>query len=182
LTHGTESGNREAAHGREEHSIDAQIAALQVIYPSLKIQAKSRATPKQRVIIWLAGAVIAALLPLIATAIYTAANKQPLGFYQVTAKGELLIISAVLMIAGLAELVLLFWRMPAGKELQLALLPLGIVLYLVGVAFWYGAVSSHLPTSKAPTGDWGLAYGSSAMFVIAAAVSSYCVWLAGAGE
>jgi len=86
------------------------------------------------------------------------------------------------MIAGLAELVLLFWRMPAGKELQLALLPLGIVLYLVGVAFWYGTVSSHLSTPEAPTGDWNLAYGSSAMFVIAAAFSSYCVWLAGAGE
>lgn len=182
LTHGTERGSRRDPHAHGGQSIDAQIADLKVKYPSLQIQPKRRATPKQRVIIWTVGAVIAAILPLIATAVSAAANKQPTGFYQVTARGDLLIISAVLMIAGLAELVLLFWRMPEGKELQLALLPLGIVLYLVGDAFWYGTVSSHLSKSEGPTGDSALAYGSLVMFIIAAAVSSYCVWLAGAGE
>lgn len=179
---GHERQRRDDKQTASAHLSDEQIADLKEKYPQLQIQKKQRATPKQRVIIWLTGSVIAALLPLAAIAVSAAADKEPYGFYEITAKGDLLVISAVLMIAGLAELVLLFWRMPDGKELHVALMPLGIVLYLAGDAFWYGIVSSRLPISSDPTGSPVLAYGSTAIFIIAAVVSSYCVWLAGTGE
>lgn len=172
-----ETGEEDTSSGLKNLS-NVEIANLKVKYPELEIRPKRRATPKQRVIIWITGAVIAALLPLAAIAV----SAHPFGFYEVTAKGDLLVISAVLMIAGLAELVLLFWRMPDGKELHIALIPLGIVLYLAGDAFWYGLVSSQTPKLGEPAGTATLAYGSTAMFAVAAIITSYCVWLSGSGE
>lgn len=174
--------SEEEAPSHPNNLSDSEITNLKTKYPELEIRPKRRATPKQRVIIWITGAVIAALLPLAAIGVSEAVNHRPSGFYEMTAKGDLLVISAVLMIAGLAELVLLFWRMPDGKELHVALIPLGIVLYLAGDAFWYGLVSSRAPTSGEPAGNAALAYGSTVMFFVAALITSYCVWLAGSGE
>jgi len=86
------------------------------------------------------------------------------------------------MIAGLAELVLLFWRIPSGKEMHVVLIVIGMPFYLIGDAWWYAIVSSDLPSSGEPPGSWRVTYGSLLMFVVAAVVTSYCARLSGTEE
>jgi uncharacterized RDD family membrane protein YckC len=74
-------------------------------FPELDIRRKRKAGPGQRVIIWALCSVFAGVLLIAAIIVSAAVNKLPNGFYQVTAKGDLFVIAAVLMVAGLAELV-----------------------------------------------------------------------------
>ena len=76
----------EEASSRPKNSIDSEIANFKAKYRELEIRPKRRATPKQRVIIWITGAVIAALLPLAAIGVSEAASHRPAGFYEMTAR------------------------------------------------------------------------------------------------
>jgi hypothetical protein len=176
------TGTAGGANSQPKDLTEGEIADLQRKHPELEIKRKRKATPRQRVIIWIICSVIAALLPIIAVVVSIAINKQLLGFYQVTAKGDLLVIGAVLMVAGLAELFPILWRMPTGKEMNVVLIVIGMIFFVIADACWYGIILSRLPASGQPPGSGGVAYGSLAMYAVAAVLTSYCVRLSGGAE
>ncbi len=178
----TEYSERQRRGASAKPLSDEEIATLQTKYRELDIRRKRNATPKQRLVIWAICSVLAALLPMIAIIVSAIISKRPLGFYQVTAKGDMLVIAAVLMIAGFAELVPVFWRMPVGKEMNMFLIFIGMLFFAIADACWYGIILYGIPASGEPPGSASVAYGSLGMYVVAALLTSYCVWLSGSSE
>jgi hypothetical protein len=135
--------------------------------------------PSDRVWVWLAAAAFAALLPLLFTEV-TASWR--LGFYEITANGDLFVISAVLLIAGLGELTVFFWRPPEGGVRQVALSALGMTILVALDCYYYGSASSNTAVSGKPAGSQLIAYGSLAMFAAAAMLTAFTAWKIGDSE
>jgi hypothetical protein len=153
------------------------LAQLTHDHPGLEIRVRQKASPRDRVLVWLLGSVVAGVFPIVFTFFHGLDSRHTLGFYQLLGKGDLLLIAIVLSVAGVAELVLDIRKMSNEQNLWVALLLLGNTLTVVADALWFGDLSSLTLEGKSGNPGAAVTYGSIALFVIAALSSSSCVWL-----
>lgn len=139
-------------------------------------------SPRFHFLIWGLASIVAGLFPLgLAVAVTAGEHSQSLGFYQITANGDLFAISAVLAFAGLGELFLLAWHIPKKKAGLIALTGIGMAILAAADSALYGISSSRF-VGGVQTGNPWIAYGSLAMFALAAALTSSAAWTTGESE
>jgi hypothetical protein len=139
-------------------------------------------SPRYHLLIWGLASIVAGLFPLgLAAAVTAAEHPKSLGFYQITANGDLFAISAVLAFAGLGELFLLAWHIPKKKAGLIALTSIGMAILAAADSALYGISSSRFEAGTQTGNPW-IAYGSVAMFVLAAALTSSAAWTTGESE
>jgi uncharacterized membrane protein len=158
--------------------IDRTLARLAAAHPELEIRRRQKATPWQHVVVWIVGSVIAGLIPVGFTALHGLDNDHPPGFYDLLGTGDLLLIAIVISIAGIAELALVLRQTRPDQILWVALLILGNLLFIVSAALWFGDLASRVLEGEAGNPVGAVAFGSIALFAVAAGMSSTCVWLA----
>jgi energy-converting hydrogenase Eha subunit C len=129
--------------------------------------------PWKHVTVWLVGVVIASLTPLLWTYISSSPRNTSPNIYQILGKGDLYLISVVVLIAGITEIILLTKRIR--QDLTVALLIIGGFLFVIVDAAKYAGASEFIGGSIAPH---SVAYWSIAAFAVSAIHSSVCVWLA----
>ena len=162
-------------------SSDPEIAkALAVLAtkPELEIRERQKVTPRQHVVVWVVGAVIASLLPLAFTLFQGVDRNKVPGFYQLLGTGDLLLVGIVISIAGIAELVLVVRQTSPNQTIPVALLILGNLLLVASSGLWFGDLASLVLAGKQTNPDGILAFGTITVFALAAVLSSACVWLA----
>lgn len=139
-------------------------------------------SPRFHLLIWGLASIVAGLFPLgLAAAVTAGEHSRSLGFYQITANGDLFAISAVLAFAGLGELFLLAWHIPKNKAGLIALTGIGMAILAAADSAFYGISSSRFE-GGVQTGNPWIAYGSVAMFILAAALTSSAAWTTGESE
>jgi hypothetical protein len=102
----------------------------------------------------------------------------PPSIYELLGRGDLLLISLVLTIAGITELVLVINRVSQPQVMPVALVLLGGVLVVVAEALWYADLSAQILDGQKATGPHVVTYGSLLLFGLSAFCSSVCVRLA----
>jgi hypothetical protein len=133
-----------------------------------------RVTPWKHVVVWLVGVVTASLIPLLWTYLSNTPRSNSPSFYQILAKGDLFLISVVVLIAGITEIILLIKRIR--QDLTVALLIIGGFLFVIIDAARYAGASTL--TGNTANVPHSIAYWSLAAFAVSAIHSSVCVWLA----
>jgi hypothetical protein len=164
-----------SAHAEQHHvkadeakNIDALEAAVNTVEGAHFEQVK----PWKHVTIWLIGVVIASLAPLLWA--YVSPKSAPPSIYQVLGKGDLFLISVVLLIAGITEIILLTKRI--SQDFTVALLIIGGFLIAIFDAAKYAGASAASAGPAAPPNS--VTYWAIAAFVVSTIHSSVCVWLA----
>lgn len=171
-TRGTESSP--AVRRRRTAGLDEDSAANQwTKQPGSPVEVE-RIKPWKHVVVWLVGVVIASLIPFLW--VFASANpKGPSpGTYQLLGKGDLYLISVVVLIAGVTEIALLLSKIQ--RDMTMALLIIGGFLFILFDAARYAGASSLVETSQ--PFPHSVAYWSLAAFAISATHSSICVGLA----
>lgn len=144
--------------------------------PSVRII--QHATPSQYVIIWLVGVLLASLIPLLFLYFHGLDKNKPPSVFDLLGDGNLLLISLVVTIAGIAELAITINNIGHAQLMQVALILLGAVLAVAAEALWYADVSAQLLNGQKITSTHVVTYGSLLLFILSAFCSSMCVKLA----
>lgn len=158
--------------------IAATVADLAAAHPELEIRARHATTPRQRVVVWIVGSVLAALLPIVIAGVHGLDSSAVSGFYDLLGRGELLLIAITIAIAGVAELSLTLRQVKTNQTLWVALLLLGNLLLVASAALWYGDLTSAEAANHVEQAAVGVTWGSTGVFAGAAVFSSICVWIA----
>jgi hypothetical protein len=171
-TRGTESSP--ASRRKRTAGLDANTTGnRQIKQPGAPVDVE-RIEPWKHVVVWLVGVVIASLIPFLW--IFGSANpKNPSpGAYQLLGKGDLYLISVVVLIAGVTEIALLLRKIQ--HDMTMALLIIGGFLFIMFDAARYAGASSLVGTLQPSPPS--VTYWSLAAFAISAIHSSICVGLA----
>jgi hypothetical protein len=137
------------------------------------------ATPRQHVVVWLVGVLLASLIPFLFQYLHGVDRGNPPGIFSLLGHGDLLLISLVVTIAGITELVLVVHSLTQKQIMIIALVLLGALLVIAAEALWYADIASQLLDGQllitsAPV----ITYGSISLFVLSAFCSTVSVWLA----
>lgn len=129
--------------------------------------------PWKHIGVWFLGVVVGSLAPLLWN--YISSNKAPgPGIYQVFGKGDLYLISVVLLLAGITEIILLIKRIE--QDFTVALLIVGGILIVIFDIGKYSNASTLYGNVSAPPNS--VTYWSLAAYIVSTIHSSICVWLA----
>lgn len=181
---GSDAGARvEGSSGQPEGAGDSATAdttaqLLARLSAAGQIRIIKHATPLQHVVVWLVGVVVASLLPFLVLYFHGIDTSSPPGMFELLSRGDLLIISLVFTIAGLAELALVFNRIHQEQLLAAALLVIGGTLLITTEALWYSDITAQLLRGGKVTSIHAVAFGSLALFGVSTFCSSICVRLA----
>ncbi len=148
------------------------------IAPEKTIKVTQHATPRQHVIVWLVGAVLASLLPFLFLYVHGLDKNRPPGIYELLGRGDLLLISLVVTIGGITEVVLVLNKIDQRQMLPVALYLLGGVLAVVAEAAWYADITARLLDGQPATVPEPVTAGSLILFGLSALCSSACVRVA----
>jgi hypothetical protein len=139
------------------------------------------ATPRQHVLVWLIGVLFASLTPLLLPYFHGIDLNNTPSMQDLIGRGDLLLISLVLTIAGIAELIPSIRNISAGQLTPVAAILLGGLLAIVAEAFWYADISAEfLSVQKTPTEHVSsvITSGSLILFGASALCSVACVFYA----
>jgi asparagine N-glycosylation enzyme membrane subunit Stt3 len=109
------------------------------------------------------------------------ANRFGVGFYQITAHGDLFAISGVLVLAGLGELLLSTWGISGNSAPNIAI-PATLMAVVAACSSALYAVSYAHYAGGGQAGNAWIADGSTVMLALAAIVTSIGARNAGKGE
>jgi hypothetical protein len=142
-----------------------------------EIRIVERPTPRQHLVVWLVGVVLASLVPFLFLYFHGIDRGGPPSIFELLSRGDLLLISLVVTIAGITELVLVLNRIRQDQIMPVALVLLGGVLVVVAEAFWYADLSAQLLDGQKATSSHAVAFGSLLLFSLSAFCSSVSVTL-----
>ena len=139
------------------------------------------ATPRQHVLVWVIGVLFASLTPLLLPYFHGIDLSTTPNMQDLLGRGDLLLISLVLTIAGIAELIPSIRNISAGQLTPVAAIFLGGLLAIVAEAFWYADISAEfLSVHKNPKSHVMsvITIGSLILFGASALCSTACVYYA----
>ncbi len=129
--------------------------------------------PWKHIVVWVAGVIIASLIPFIWIYADPTPGRGAPNIYEVLGRGDLYLIAIIVLIAGVTEIALILRHMK--KDLTVALLLIGgFLLVLVDAARYANA--SSIPINTVPSHS--VLYWSLGAFLLSATHSSICVGLA----
>ncbi|SRR5258708_37861207 len=139
------------------------------------------ASPRQHVLVWFIGVIFASLTPLLLQYFHGIDLNSTPNMQALLGRGDLLLISLVLTIAGIAELIPSIRNISAGQLTPVAAILLGGLLAIVAEAFWYADISAEfLSAHKTATlhVTTVITNGSLVLFAASALCSMACVFYA----
>lgn len=157
------------------------VEVLRENVPDLTMNRDRRPKPRDKVIMWIIGTVLGGVLPLFFTWL-SHTEHGSFTFTELLSKGDLVVVSIVIMIAGLAELVLVRRRIEASKDLTTAILELACAVFIGAASYWYGGLLSDELSKIEGTSAGSIMGWSLAIYGAGALLSSRCVWLAAEAE
>ena len=133
----------------------------------------TRASPRQHVVVWIVGSVVASLVPFLFLSFHSIDGKHTPDLYSMLGRGDLLLIALVITIGGIAEILLVLNQV---EDLMAgALLLLGGILLVVAEAFWYADLTSQVLAGQETASQTVVTWGSLILFATSAACSAACV-------
>jgi len=142
-----------------------------------KVQVVRHATPRQHVIVWLVGVLLASLIPLLFTYFHGVDRNRPPSIFNLLGHGDLLLISLVVTIAGITELALSVNKIRQSQLMSAAMVLLGSVLAIAAEGLWYADISAQILDGQKILSVHYITFGSLLLFMLSAFCSSVCVWL-----
>ena len=160
--------------------VESKDKALTVQQPSdsAHVRIVRAATPRQHVIVWLVGVLLASLMPFLFLFLHGLDRSGPPSIFQLLGHGDLLLISLVVTISGITDLVLVMHNLQPTQIVSTALIVLSSILMIVAEALWYADISSQLLDGEKVSSTHMVAYGSLALFCLSAFCSAACVKIA----
>lgn len=145
---------------------------------SKSLQRRRPLSPRQHVVLWVVGVVIASLLPLLAILLHGLTNPRPPGLVELLGNGDLVLIGVVVTIAGLMELVRSWSRIREDRNFVVALVTLCTALLITCEALYYASIGGTVMDGK-PVGEPVLnAWLSLAFFIFSTVCGAVCVGIA----
>jgi hypothetical protein len=176
-------GNK-ADQGRGGPSpIEERIAALKAAHPELEIRRRKKLEPRHRVIVWLVFTwFVGALFPIGSTVVHALDRHQPVDFYELLGKGDLMVVALLASLAAFGDLLLAMWR--GGVERGFwTFFVLAIEVILIGTAgVWFGDLSAKVLDEGAGDPSHPAAWAAIMMYGLSAILGSICVANAARGE
>lgn len=135
------------------------------------------ASPREHVKMWLLGVVVASLVPFLFLIFHGIDGNHLPSLYELLSRGDLLVISLVVTVGGMAELALalVFSRIHSKRASSAAYFLIGSVLVVIGEAAWYADITATLLAGKAVQDTRSVCLGSLALFVASVICGGKCV-------
>ena len=130
---------------------------------------------RQHVKMWILGVVVASLVPFLFLIFHGIDGDHLPGIYELLSRGDLLVISLVVTVGGMADLALVFSRVDPSQVATAAYFLIGSVLVVIGEAAWYADITATLLAGKTVHDLRSVCLGSLALFAFSIFCGGKCV-------
>lgn len=122
-------------------------------------------SPREHVTMWLLGVVVASLVPFLFLIFHRIDGDHLPSIYELLGRGDLLVISLVVTVGGIAELALASSRVRPDQVVTAAYFLIGSVLVVIGEAAWYADITATLLARETVHDLRSVCFGSLTLFV-----------------